>query len=388
MIILFVLPLMITAFIAFRLIWPLKIRIGWKIACILPVAAVCFRFHLFRLFFGRRAFFLELPDWIQLPLAWAYSTLFLLFFLLAAVEAGREAARLILYWKTRRFVSENLNRVFLKINLALIPVAAVLALIGMCRGLAYPEVREVELAFPNLPQAAENCRIAVLTDLHADRAKAAGRVRYVVDRTNGLKPDLILLLGDMVDGTVKRRSRTVLPLGELSARFGVYAVPGNHEYYSGYAGWMKFYSRLGISLLENANARLPNGIWLAGVTDAAAEKYHTVMPDLQKALHGIPAGSFIVLLYHRPAQTEFAAERGVSLQLSGHTHGGMIRGIDLLVALFNGGFASGLYDVNGMKLYVSNGSGIWSGFPVRLGRESEITLITLRRSEIPHGRKQ
>ena len=388
MIIMVVLPLLMAGFISFRLIWPLKIRIGWKIVCILPVAAVCFRFHLFRLLFGPRAFFLELPDWILLPLAWAYSTLFLLFFLLAVVEVGREAARLILYWRTRRFVSENLNRVFLKINLALIPVAAVLALIGMCRGLAYPEVREVELAFPNLPPAAENCRIAVLTDLHADRAKASGKVRYVVDRTNGLKPDLILMLGDMVDGTVKRRGRTVLPLGELRARFGVYAVPGNHEYYSGYAGWMKFYSGLGIRLLENANARLPNGIWLAGVTDSAAEKFHAAMPDLQKALHGIPAGSFIVLLYHRPKQAKLAAESRVALQLSGHTHGGMIRIIDWIVALFNGGFVSGLYDVDGMKLYVSNGTGIWSGFPVRLGRDSEITLITLRRSGTSPGRKQ
>ena len=384
----YLLPLVITAFISFRVIWPLKIRIGWKIVCILPVAAVCFRFHLLRLIAGPRAFFLDLPDWVVLPTAWVYATFFLLFFLLAAAEVVRDAAGLVSFWRTRSFVSEQRSRVFLKINLALIPVAALLALVGMWRGLDYPEVREMELAFPNLPPDAVNCRIVVLTDLHADRVSAAGRVRYVVDRTNALNPDLILVLGDMVDGSVKRRGQIVQPLGELRARFGVYAVPGNHEYYSGYGAWMKFYSGLGFRLLENANARLPNGIWLAGVTDAAAERYRGDMPDLQKALHGIPAGSFIVLLYHRPALTEFASASGVSLQLSGHTHGGMVRILDWIVALFNGGFVSGLYDVNGMKLYVSNGSGIWSGFPVRLGRESEIILITLRRSEVSRGRKQ
>ena len=101
------------------------------------------------------------------------------------------------------------------------------------------------------------------------------------------------------------------------------------------------------------------------------------MPDLKKTLHGIPAGDFILLLAHRPAQAKSAARSGISLQLSGHTHGGMIRGLDWVVAQFNGGFVSGLYEVNGMKLYVSNGTGIWNGFPIRLGRPAEITLITL-----------
>ncbi|MBO4793944.1 MAG: metallophosphoesterase, partial [Deltaproteobacteria bacterium] len=86
-----------------------------------------------------------------------------------------------------------------------------------------------------------------------------------------------------------------------------------------------------------------------------------------------------ILLSHRPAIAREAAKHGVSLQLSWHTHGGMIRGMDLLVARFNGGFVAGHYQVGALQLYVSRGSGIWNGFPVRIGVPAEITLLHLCR---------
>ncbi|MBO4632639.1 MAG: metallophosphoesterase, partial [Lentisphaeria bacterium] len=225
---------------------------------------------------------------------------------------------------------------------------------------------------------AEGMRVAVLADLHADRVTRAPRIRRIVEQTNSLRPDLTVILGDLVDGTVEQRSGELLPLRELHAKYGVYAVPGNHEYYSGYVHWRKFFTAQGLRMLENSQVRLPAGIYLAGVTDPAAQSFGEAVPDLKKALHGIPRDSFILLLAHRPVHAENAAQDGISLQLSGHTHGGMIRGLDWIVSRFNGGFVSGLYDVGGMKLYVSNGTGIWNGFPVRLGRDSEITLITLK----------
>ncbi|MEE7506800.1 metallophosphoesterase, partial [Methylobacterium mesophilicum] len=96
------------------------------------------------------------------------------------------------------------------------------------------------------------------------------------------------------------------------------------------------------------------------------------------ALAGAPAGAPIVLLDHQPANAARAAARGVALQLSGHTHGGMIRGLDRLVARGNAGFVSGAYRVGAMQLYVGNGTGLWPGFALRLGRPSELTRITLR----------
>ena len=106
-------------------------------------------------------------------------------------------------------------------------------------------------------------------------------------------------------------------------------------------------------------------------------------PDLDKTLAGAPEGAPVVLLSHQPRFAhEYAAHGGISLQLSGHTHGGMIAGLPaLLVKWANRGFVSGKYQVGGMTLYVSNGAGLWNGFMFRLGVPSEISEIILRRPE-------
>ena len=114
------------------------------------------------------------------------------------------------------------------------------------------------------------------------------------------------------------------------------------------------------------------------MSDPAARGLGEPVPDVAKALHEIPKGTFVLLLAHRPGQAWGAAQKGVTMQLSGHTHGGMVYGLDWLVGRFNGGYVSGLYEFGGMKLYVSNGTSIWNGFPIRLGHESEITLLTLK----------
>ena len=132
--------------------------------------------------------------------------------------------------------------------------------------------------------------------------------------------------------------------------------------------------------LNNAGYRVNrdgDSLYLAGVTDAVAPSYGLPGPDLAQALKSSRSGETIILLDHRPENAGLAAERGVSLQLSGHTHGGMIAGLDKLIALANNGFVSGLYKQGSLNLYVSNGSGIWNGFPFRLGKPAEITLITL-----------
>ena len=122
------------------------------------------------------------------------------------------------------------------------------------------------------------------------------------------------------------------------------------------------------------------GLTIAGVTDLSAAGTGNPAPDLTAALAGAPANVPILLLDHQPRMARDAAARGVSLQLSGHTHGGMIRGLERLVARGNRGFVSGRYEVDGMTLYVNNGTALWPGFALRLGRPSELTRITLRRA--------
>ncbi|WP_260599304.1 metallophosphoesterase [Sphingomonas endolithica] len=260
-------------------------------------------------------------------------------------------------------------------------VAALLAAIAVANAVRVPPVTDIEVTIAGLPPEFEGYRLLQLTDLHISRLFPATWARAVVDRANAAGADAIVVTGDFIDGSVEMRRADVEPLRGLRAPDGVYAIPGNHEYFFEYAAWMRHIAGLGIKMLPNAHALLTRGeprIVLAGVTDLSAPGHGQAGPDLAAALAGAPEDAPVILLDHQPRRARQAAARGVALQLSGHTHGGMILGLDRLVARGNAGFVSGRYEVDGMTLYVSNGTGLWPGFALRLGRPSELTRITLR----------
>uniref|UniRef100_UPI0035CC23E9 metallophosphoesterase n=1 Tax=uncultured Sphingomonas sp. TaxID=158754 RepID=UPI0035CC23E9 len=258
--------------------------------------------------------------------------------------------------------------------------AALLAALGVANAARVPPVRDVDVEIRDLPPEFDGYRLLQLTDLHISRLFPARWVRAVVARANASAVDLIVVTGDFIDGSVAMRRADVAPLRDLRAADGVYGIPGNHEYFFDYAAWMRHLAGLGIRMLPNAHAVVQRGagrIVLAGVTDLSAPGHGQSGPDLAAALASAPNAP-VLLLDHQPGKAREAAARGVSLQLSGHTHGGMIVGLDRLVANGNAGFVSRRYDVDGMTLYVSNGTGLWPGFALRLGRPSEMTRITLR----------
>ncbi|MFC4255055.1 metallophosphoesterase [Croceibacterium xixiisoli] len=260
--------------------------------------------------------------------------------------------------------------------------AAILSGIGVWNAIRVPPVKDVEIAIAGLPPRFDGYRIIQLTDMHISRLFPATWTRSVVDRTNAAGADLIVVTGDFIDGSVALRRADVEPLRDLRAPDGVYAIPGNHEYYFSYPDWMRHLTGMGFRMLPNAHAVLSRGadrLVLAGVTDLSAPAIGQPGPDLRAALNGAPQGVPVILLDHQPKLARKAADAGVALQLSGHTHGGMITGLDRLVAPANNGFVSGRYDLGGMVLYVSNGTALWPGFALRLGRPSELTRITLRR---------
>lgn len=264
---------------------------------------------------------------------------------------------------------------------ALAALALVLSGFGVWQAVKVPEVRRIEVALPTLPAAFDGYRIVHLTDIHLSRLLQGPWADAVVARSNALAPDAVMISGDLVDGPVAARAADYPPLGKLAARDGVYAVPGNHEYYSGYVEWMQVFERLGMHMLINRHESIQRdgaSLVVAGVTDQQASRYAQPSPDPAAALAGVPADATVILLDHRPGHAPRNRELGVDLQLSGHTHGGHIVGFDRVVARFNNGFVSGRYDVDGMALYVGNGAGLWPGFAVRIGRPSEITEITLR----------
>jgi len=239
------------------------------------------------------------------------------------------------------------------------------------------------VSIAGLPAGFDGYRVLQLTDIHASRLLTGDWVRRVVEESNALKPDLIVITGDLIDGSVEARRDDARPLADLQAPDGVIAITGNHEYYAQYQDWMQAFRALHMQVLENSHLQVRRGdaaLTIAGVTDPVAARYGLPLPDLEAALAGADPGAPVILLDHRPRNAREAAARGVKLQLSGHTHGGQIIGMDQLVKRANGGYVSGRYEVDGMTLYVSNGAGLWAGFPARIGVPSEITLVTLRRA--------
>jgi predicted MPP superfamily phosphohydrolase len=265
--------------------------------------------------------------------------------------------------------------------------AAVLAAVGVRNAVGEPEVREISVPVRHLPAELAGLRIVLLADLHIGPVFGRDWVEKVVALTNATKPDLIAIAGDVVDDTPARLARSTEPLTRLQARHGVYVIVGNHEYYAGLDAWLKAFPGLGMRLLYNSHDCLRiggAGLVIAGLSDRVTlnRPLYGERPDIEKALRGAPPGDDMtvrILLDHQPAGAGDNAGHDLDMQLSGHTHGGLVLFLQKFVALANGGFVSGLYDVNGMTLLVSNGTGLWGGMPLRLGVPGQILVLNMMR---------
>lgn len=241
-------------------------------------------------------------------------------------------------------------------------------------------VKPVEVPLARLPAAFDGFVIAQITDVHVGPTIGRAFLEELVDKTNALDPDIIAITGDLVDGSVERLGPLLAPLARLRARHGVYFVTGNHEYFSGADAWVRYLGTLGVRVLRNERVAIEqNGsaIDLAGIDDPTGGNFlpdHG--PDLARALAGRDRERLVVLLAHQPRQVREAAEHGVALQLSGHTHGGQIFPFSLLVPLQQP-YVAGLHRHGDTTIYVSRGTGYW-GPPMRVGAPAELTRIELR----------
>ncbi|MGW1215533.1 metallophosphoesterase [Streptomyces sp. NPDC002499] len=239
---------------------------------------------------------------------------------------------------------------------------------GVLRG---PRVKRVTVPLAKLPRGAHGYRIAVVSDIHLGPTLGRGFAQRVVDTINGTQPDIVAVVGDLVDGSVKDLGPAAAPLSQLKAP--AYFVTGNHEYFSGAEQWVEEVRRLGLLPLENARTELP---WfdLAGVNDIAGES-EGQGPDFTKALGDRDTTRACVLLAHQPVQIHDAVDHDVDLQLSGHTHGGQLWPGNFVAEAANPTVA-GLERYGDTQLYVSRGAGAW-GPPTRVGAPSDITVIEL-----------
>lgn len=295
-------------------------------------------------------------------------------------------------------VKESLFRVLLSVpfELGMLAAGFGMAAAGMAFALRVPQVRATRISLPSLPPELEGLRIVQLCDFHIGASFGGRWLAEVVRRSNALEPDLVLITGDIADGSPERIERHLRPLADLKAGHGVFAVPGNHDYYSGLEPWLEKWRGWGLDVLLNSHRDIvvrERRIRIAGVNDQCARHFPEFRcslemgpPDTRRALtltdSGVEGGSsadLTILLSHRPGEAGKNAALGVDLQLSGHTHGGQFFFLFPLVSHINKGFRSGLYSVGGMALHVSPGTGMWGYAPMRWGCRSEISLLVLTR---------
>ena len=262
-------------------------------------------------------------------------------------------------------------------------LAAALALgaVGLRGALRPPLLRRLELRLPRWPAALDGFRIVQISDLHIGPILDRRFARALAQRVNALRPDLVAVTGDLVDGSVRKLAGEVAPLADLRAEHGVWFVTGNHDHYSGARAWAARAAELGMRPLRNERVTVGSGaaaFELAGVDDHRGDLLGGEGgEDLERALAGRDPARPLVLLAHDPSTFKRASRMGVDLQLSGHTHGGQIWPFGYVVRLLIP-FVAGLYERGGARLYVSRGTGFW-GPPMRLLAPAEITEIALRR---------
>lgn len=241
-----------------------------------------------------------------------------------------------------------------------------------------PKLVKLKLAVKNLPPALEGFRIIQISDLHVGPTIGKRYVETIVNTVNGLSADMIALTGDIGDGPVEKYREDIAPFGRLKSKYGVFYVPGNHEYYWNANEWINVMNNLKAIVLLNRGKKFQvqdAEVLVAGVSDPVGFP----KPDPYIGIQVGENSHFKILLSHRPGIAQEAAKLGYDLQLSGHTHGGQFFPWTIAVR-FAHKYVLGHYLVDNMWLNVNSGTGSWGPF-LRLGTTSEISQIELHCSD-------
>ena len=254
---------------------------------------------------------------------------------------------------------------------------AVLAAVALAQGLRPPGVSSHEVRLEGLPAALDGTVVVALSDLHLGSLLDGSWLAARVAQVEAEKPDMVVLLGDLVEGHGVAEVGLLRTLARVRAPLGVWAVAGNHERFgNGSEARQRALEAEGVHVLRDRWEEAAPGLVVAGVDDLTSRRRAGVRGfPLEAALARRPPGA-TVLLSHSPLESEAASRAGVGLMLSGHTHGGQIWPFGYLVRR-SYPLLEGRYEVGGMSVIVSRGVGTW-GPRMRLWRRGEILRVTLR----------
>ncbi len=237
-----------------------------------------------------------------------------------------------------------------------------------------PRIKTVSIKSSKISAKLDGFVIVQLSDLHLDHLKTPRWLLNIVNKTNALNPDLIVITGDLIDSTATEYTQA---LKLLKAKYGVYAVTGNHDFYAGLSHFTEITNNAGITVLRNERKTINGLIELAGIDDIQGGRFEKNLPSLKEVMQGTDLNKFVILLSHQPQVFEKASALGTDLVLSGHTHAGQIPPMDLIVKFYYK-HSCGLYQKGSSFIYTSPGTSFW-GPPLRTFSRSEITKIALSR---------
>jgi uncharacterized protein len=246
-------------------------------------------------------------------------------------------------------------------------VAAICSLINARR----IRVRRVKIELRNLPNLWRGRVAALVSDVHLGHVNGAGFLRRIVTRLQGLKPDIVFFTGDLYDGTAINSAEAASPWKDLAPPLGAYFVTGNHEEFRDPSYYLEAVRSSGMRVLQNEKLVIDD-LQLIGVPDHASlnsDRFRSIFEDLQ-----IDRSRPSILLSHVPRALNIPEQAGISLQLSGHTHGGQFFPFTWFTRRIFGPYTYGLRRFGEMLVYTTTGAGTW-GPPMRLGTQPEIVLL-------------
>jgi uncharacterized protein len=264
-------------------------------------------------------------------------------------------------------------------KLRLAPTVIVTSLFGSAIGAGllgfanarWVRIKRITIPLPNLPQSWRGRVAALVSDVHLGHVNGAAFLRRIVSRLRKLAPDIIFITGDLYDGTKVHAGSLAAPWKEISPALGTYFVTGNHEEFSDPTKYLDGVRKAGVRVLKSESV-VVDGLQIVGVDFRDSTRPDQFRSILKSA--ALERDRPSILLSHAPHALEVAEEAGISLQLSGHTHGGQIFPFTWFTRRIFGAFTYGLAQFGKMKVYTSSGAGTW-GPPMRLGTRPEIVLI-------------
>jgi len=355
--------------------WRLASAEGWASQAVWLGLGLCFLFVMLLPFYFWSRRRLEMGSQQKMLMKITQASMAYLNFLIPLVlvrDFVSVLAHFLFHIDVTSWFSPMVNLIFLLLPLGL----KLWGMVTIARG---PQVIRQELVDERLPNEFEGFRIVQISDLHISSSLKVGFVEKVLQKSKEIKADLIVLTGDIVDGSPEEFADEIQKLSGLQSVSGVLFVPGNHEYYWNFAQIRPKVEKAGLNVLINEGRSIRRGgseIWVGGVPDPVARQFGEEPPQFEKLARNFRDFQYRILLSHQPVLADAAAKTGFDLQLSGHTHAGQFFPWNLLIGFFQK-YPKGFYKIGKMNLYVNQGTGYW-GPALRVGTVCEITEITLR----------